>query len=75
MKVNNRLNDNLLDVKKNVTLNPNFLTGLSDAEACFSVTRRKNKGAKFGVRLSKLFIIKKFMINKQHLVQVGTAKQ
>jgi hypothetical protein len=41
----------------NVVLNPDFVTGLTDAEACFSIVIRKDKRAKFGVNVGLRFQI------------------
>lgn len=52
------MKNNIYDNKFNVVLNPYFVTGLTDAEACFSVVMKKNKKAKFGVNVGLEFTIK-----------------
>jgi hypothetical protein len=36
-----------MNINKSLVINPNFVTGLTDAEGCFSVVIRKNNKAKF----------------------------
>lgn len=52
----------LIKKKKNMDnkfkLNPNFVTGLTDAEGCFSVGVYKNKKAKFKRNVKLEFTIK-----------------
>lgn len=51
------MNNNEYDNNSNVLLNPDFVTGLSDAEGCLSVVMRKNKKAKYGVNVGLRFQI------------------
>lgn len=51
------MKNNIYDNKFNVVLNPYFVTGLTDAEACFSVLIKKDKRAKFGVNIGLRFQI------------------
>lgn len=52
------MKNNIYDNKFNAVLNPYFLTGLTDAEACFSVAIKKDKRAKFGVNVGLEFTVK-----------------
>lgn len=53
MKNNNsKNNNNLLNNESNITLNPDFVTGLTDAEGCFLILSPKNHKTKFKVYFS-----------------------
>lgn len=52
--IQNAYNKNM----KNFKLNPNFITGLTDAEGCFSVVIRKDNRAKFKRNIGLRFQIK-----------------
>jgi len=49
---NNEHNNNIINSKNNVILNPYFITGLTDAEGCFSILTPKNDKAKFKISVS-----------------------
>jgi hypothetical protein len=57
---NNECDSNLPNNKGNMTLEPNFVTDLIDAEGCFSIFRKKDDKAKFKVHFSSVFKIKMF---------------
>jgi hypothetical protein len=50
MKNNNNNND--------FKLHPNFVTGLTDAEGCFSILKKKDSRAKYGINIGLRFQIK-----------------
>jgi hypothetical protein len=52
---NNKCKENLLEDKSNMSLNPDFVTGLTDAEGCFSVSITKRYKFKWNIKLA--FII------------------
>jgi LAGLIDADG endonuclease len=52
------MNNNQYGNKSNVILNPDFVTGLTDAEGCFSVVRKKDNRAKFKINVGLRFQIK-----------------
>jgi hypothetical protein len=69
-KSNIKKNINTKDNKftnNNVVLNPDFVTGLTDAEGCFLVHINKNKKAKFKLNVSLSFTIK-MMENETELL-------
>lgn len=55
----NNMNNNKINYK----LDPNFITGLTEAEGCFSVTVFKDKKAKFKRNVKLTFAIK--MLNNE----------
>jgi group I intron endonuclease len=57
-KENNKCDNNLFNNGSNMALNPDFVTGLTDAEGCFSIsfTKRDKTNYKEGIKLT--FIIK-----------------
>jgi peptide deformylase len=52
------MNNNECGNKSNVVLNPNFITGLTDAEGCFSIRVFNNKRVKFKRNVQLEFTIK-----------------
>jgi hypothetical protein len=52
------MNNNECGNKSNVVLNPNFITGLTDAEGCFSIRVFNNKRVKFKRNVQLGFTIK-----------------
>jgi hypothetical protein len=49
--INNKLNNN------NLKLNPDFITGLTEAEGSFSIVKHKDNRAKFDIHISLRFKI------------------
>jgi hypothetical protein len=52
------MNNNECVNKSNVVLNPDFITGLTDAEGCFSIRVFNNKRVKFKINVQLGFTIK-----------------
>lgn len=55
--MNNNLDVVLPKLNKQTKLNPDFVTGLTDAEGSFSITKHKDKRAKHGVNVGLSFRI------------------
>ena len=71
MKINNK-KTNLVELPKfelvTVNLNPYFITGLTEAEGCFSITKHKDKRAKNGVNIGLRFKLT-MLVNEMDLLQ------
>ena len=57
---------------KKIKLNPNFITGLAEAEGCFSVSVYSSKTAKFKIKVKLEFIIKMLDNETELLTMVET---
>jgi len=66
---NNKNNNNKCGNTNNVVLNPDFVTGLTDAEGCFSVVTRKDKRAKFEKNVGLRFKIR-MLQNETELLEI-----
>lgn len=78
------MNNNECGNNYNVVLNPYFVTGLTNAEGCFSVVRKYNK-VKFNfykyplygtkkIKLNKLLLVRELKRDNKHLMVVGRSR-